>query len=613
MAHISNYTRKHFIESQIPLYVRQEYPIFVKFLEEYYNYLDRSIGQLIAIRVTNKGKNYSNATTVSLQILDENGDYVADTKGAVVEPYIINGQVNKIIVTNYGSDYTDLDEVKVVISDTTGTDAEAEAIIVNNAGNINQATIETRYTRDIDNETEIFTQFLYKEFLPSFPKNVYSSDSASVELTKILKFIKQFYTSTGIEDSISFLYRLLFNNEISFYYPKNDVLRVSDGRWQIDNFVGITGASGIDLTDYENSRILLENGTVAIVESVVTQGSTGFYISSINGELGATGATGIPVYNYPLTGTEEQIGTITSFSKSNGTYIGNKGQLSTNKYLQDGTYYQDYSYVIVQEGEESIKKFKGLLEELVHPAGLKYFIRLNLEANAATTFDSNDSIFDLKVGADVYSESKIYGEVNSLGPNVSSIDRNKKIVPAQPYIDFSSSYSDGPIGTFNFIDISDSSYFTTVPINSSVIIDTDSGTYYRTITDFNSNNGIATLDGTYTTANGSVSFRIIDNPRIAAINTSTKEITLDSKDTNYYIPYSPVSVSTLYVGCTGASGIFLNSSNDYNIILNDVIKIDNEQMLVNWVGGATAPPAGRRGSRGLPKRRGISRPRAAPR
>ena len=58
--------RKPFIGSQIPEYIRSTYPLFVSFLEAYYDYLDRSLGQLIAVVVTNPGFGYSTSPVVSI-------------------------------------------------------------------------------------------------------------------------------------------------------------------------------------------------------------------------------------------------------------------------------------------------------------------------------------------------------------------------------------------------------------------------------------------------------------------------------------------------------------------------------------------------------------------
>jgi hypothetical protein len=53
-----------------------------------------------------------------------------------------------------------------------------------------------------------------------------------------------------------------------------------------------------------------------------------------------------------------------------------KGHLSSNMYLQDSDYYQNYSYVI-RTGQD-ISKYAELVKEILHPAGLKFFGNVRL-------------------------------------------------------------------------------------------------------------------------------------------------------------------------------------------------------------------------------------------
>ena len=60
-------------------------------------------------------------------------------------------------------------------------------------------------------------------------------------MSKILiKNIKDFYRAKGTEKATQFLMRILYNEEIEFYYPKKDVLRASDGKWYIQRSLRVT-------------------------------------------------------------------------------------------------------------------------------------------------------------------------------------------------------------------------------------------------------------------------------------------------------------------------------------------------------------------------------------
>ncbi len=125
---------------------------------------------------------------------------------------------------------------------------------------------------DID-LTDLFIQKFYDNFLPFIPKDT------SVDKTLILKRIKDFYRSRGSEKSIRFLMRILFNEDVEFYYPQRDILRASDGKWFIEKSVKvdditINGIANTSLTAVNNFigqkiRGLSSNAT-ALVEKVDT-------------------------------------------------------------------------------------------------------------------------------------------------------------------------------------------------------------------------------------------------------------------------------------------------------------------------------------------------------
>ena len=73
--------------------------------------------------------------------------------------------------------------------------------------------------------TDIFVEKFYDNFIPFIPKDT------AVDKILIIKKIKDFYRARGTEKSIRFLMRLLFDDEVDFYYPQQDVLKVSDGKW----------------------------------------------------------------------------------------------------------------------------------------------------------------------------------------------------------------------------------------------------------------------------------------------------------------------------------------------------------------------------------------------
>ena len=79
---------------------------------------------------------------------------------------------------------------------------------------------------DVDTSVDLYLQQLEAEFLKQIPKDI------EVDKRLLIKNIRSFYNSKGTEKSYEFLFNILFNENVEFYYPKNDILRASDGKWE---------------------------------------------------------------------------------------------------------------------------------------------------------------------------------------------------------------------------------------------------------------------------------------------------------------------------------------------------------------------------------------------
>lgn len=86
---------------------------------------------------------------------------------------------------------------------------------------------------DIDKTLDDFTEKLYLQFL-----NIPIDAVADKKL--LMKHVQDLYRAKGTEKSYRFLMRALFGEEIDFYYPKDDILRASDGKWYIQKTIRVT-------------------------------------------------------------------------------------------------------------------------------------------------------------------------------------------------------------------------------------------------------------------------------------------------------------------------------------------------------------------------------------
>jgi hypothetical protein len=136
------------INRQVPEFVRDEYPVFVSFLEAYYEFLEQKQG-------------------------NELNDLVAKSKNL-------------------------------------------------------------RDISDVDLSIEDFEKNFFNTFADLIPRDV------AVDKSVLIKNVLPLYLSKGSESSFKLLYRMLFGDELEVKYPKNDVLRASDGKWLVENALKIS-------------------------------------------------------------------------------------------------------------------------------------------------------------------------------------------------------------------------------------------------------------------------------------------------------------------------------------------------------------------------------------
>jgi len=85
---------------------------------------------------------------------------------------------------------------------------------------------------DIDQELDLFVSEFKKQYLLDFPEQLaVNDDSNTVNVKQLLKNIKDFYRNKGTEKTYEFLFRILYDTAVEFYYPSRDILRLSDGKW----------------------------------------------------------------------------------------------------------------------------------------------------------------------------------------------------------------------------------------------------------------------------------------------------------------------------------------------------------------------------------------------
>ena len=133
---------------------------------------------------------------------------------------------------------------------------------------------------DIDRTLDAFVDNFHNEFMVQIPKN------ALADKRLLVKHIRDFYRTRGSQQSYRFLFRALFDLEVEFYYPGEDILRASDGRWAVTTTIAVGPPFTKDPTLFEG--MLLTGGTsgatglVQDATRVVVRGATSYNLALEN-------------------------------------------------------------------------------------------------------------------------------------------------------------------------------------------------------------------------------------------------------------------------------------------------------------------------------------------
>jgi len=286
------------INTQVPFFVRNDHQTFIKFIEKYYKFLEQNEGllnikeNLISYRdidyVTRNSSNIVGGSYSTDKFTLANTSAVVNNAntGNIGFTYMITlmgiNAVSTLTGTdknlylflstgstsyaNYAYSYADINRDGIttsadavqwrnyILNGTTGNTSQdvfastvANTMLAFNGSNPgyfnpylfmattgNTVTVASAASSATSFEQQAQDKF-YDTFLRSFPKDMV------LDKAVMLKHAKEFYLTRGSERSIKFLLKIMFGEEnVSFYYPKNDVIKASDGKWYIQKTLRLT-------------------------------------------------------------------------------------------------------------------------------------------------------------------------------------------------------------------------------------------------------------------------------------------------------------------------------------------------------------------------------------
>ena len=180
--------------------------------------------------------------------------------------------------------------------------------------------------RDIDKTVDDFVQYFTKELMVAIPEYVLSDKRL------LAQRINDLYRAKGTQQSYELLFRILYNEPAEIYYPKLDLLRSSDGKYDkrtvikvIENVGDAFKLVGQTITQAADAPNGIPLAT-ARVESVIKSSSGANVIAEIN--INASTLTGTFISGATITGLDNEthsLITMTTQTLINNVTLDTKG------------------------------------------------------------------------------------------------------------------------------------------------------------------------------------------------------------------------------------------------------------------------------------------------
>ena len=235
------------LTAQLPEFVVEQHPKFVTFLKTYYQLLESAEVTLSDINDTDGILLETETNQVNLLILDggrlgstrtqlDAGDKVL-TEDASVGKFTngetVTGSTSKAtaVIVAEDLDNTRLfvsSQNKLIVGETiTGATSGATATITNYRPNPIQNISELVNYKDPDKTIEKFLTQFRNEFLSTLPEQL----ATGVDKRNLVKNIKSLYQLKGTAEGNRIFFNLLFGDQAETIYPRENILRISDGQW----------------------------------------------------------------------------------------------------------------------------------------------------------------------------------------------------------------------------------------------------------------------------------------------------------------------------------------------------------------------------------------------
>ena len=271
--------------SQVPEFVLEQHPKFVDFLKTYFTFMESAELTIINSQstegilletetgqVNNLILNASRLGSEATQI-DAGGKVLQETSsfGAFTQNEIIKGSTSKaeavILAEDNNNDgkFIITTQDKFIEGETIiGQASNASGVIGSYRPNPVQNIQDLLNFRDPDRVIQHFLNQFRNEFMKTIPEDLHED----VDKRNLIKNIKSLYRTKGTAKGHEVFFRLLFGLKSETFYPREQMLRVSDGEFTFNRVLRCTNPVGNTGQLIGRQITGTTSGATAVIENI---------------------------------------------------------------------------------------------------------------------------------------------------------------------------------------------------------------------------------------------------------------------------------------------------------------------------------------------------------
>ena len=292
---MAKFTKKitNLINQQVPEFVLSDHPKFLEFVQTYYRFMESAEVTLANIELSDGIQLETETAQTNSLILDgskldtdrtqlDAGDKIIledSAFGKFQRGEIITGQTSNATATILSEDLINnrifissqdkFTQDEVII----GSISTARATISNYRPNPVNNIQDLLNFRDPDKAISNFLTKFRNEFMATLPENL----DSNIDKRNLIKNIRSVYLAKGTAKANEVFFKMLFNENSETIYPRENMLRISDGKFDSKKILRAVASVGT-ATDLIGRTITgVTSGATAIVETVNT-----FNIGGVN-------------------------------------------------------------------------------------------------------------------------------------------------------------------------------------------------------------------------------------------------------------------------------------------------------------------------------------------